>query len=103
MNIICFYVQMYICVDKQNGIHFIKIICTCKKALQESKKNTDLHGSYIHVYWIVCLKKNKTTTYDRKMIVFVEMEKCKKCRTIRFGVNFYTLYCYIRYSNTPRL
>ena len=90
---------MYICVDKQNGIHFIKIICTCKKALQESKKNTDLHGSYIHVYWIVCLEKKTTTTYDRKMIVFVEMEKC---RAIRFGVNFYTLYCYIRYHKNIR-
>ena len=98
MNIICFYVEMYIFVDKQNDIHFIKIICTCKKALQESKKNTDLHGSYIHVCWIVCLKKNKTT-YDRKVIVFVEMEKC---RAIRFGVNFYTLYCYIRYHTNIR-
>ena len=55
MIILCFYVQMYIFVDKQNGIIFIKRISTCKKARR------------------ILIK--KTTKYDRKMIVSVEMEK----------------------------
>ena len=40
------------------------------------------------------LEKNKTATYDCKIFAFVEMEKMKG---YPFGVNFYILYCYIRY------